>query len=302
MKATVRAPGSCGELVQGTINACNFHITCPINRYSYVTVELVKGAKRTICHQNLPKTIEAADKTLDYFSVNDLKAIVDVESELLTGKGMASSTADITAAILATAVALDKEITPDEIANLALSIEPTDGVFRQGIVLFDHVNAKIYESLGEISGLNILMLDLGGRVDTLEFNSRTDLEELNRINEPLTKEALEMTRAGIKQHDLELIAKGATLSSQANQRILSKEYFDELLSLIDLEGVLGLNVAHSGRLIGIIYNDQQLEVNNLESKIKDEIADLGMHRLEVINGGLEIIDSSFNRGRKYRYG
>ena len=42
MKSTFRAPGACGELVQGTINNINFLITCPINIFSYVTVELNK--------------------------------------------------------------------------------------------------------------------------------------------------------------------------------------------------------------------------------------------------------------------
>ena len=31
----VRAPGTCGEFLQGSINGQSFLVTCPINRYSY---------------------------------------------------------------------------------------------------------------------------------------------------------------------------------------------------------------------------------------------------------------------------
>ena len=30
----VRAPGTCGEFLQGSINGQSFLVTCPINRYS----------------------------------------------------------------------------------------------------------------------------------------------------------------------------------------------------------------------------------------------------------------------------
>lgn len=302
MKATVKAPGTCGELVQGTIDGYNFHITCPINRYSYVTVELDSQQEKIVCNQDLPKTIEAVKRTLDYFAINGLKGQIRVESELMTSKGMASSTADITAAILATAVALGEEITLEAIGELALSIEPTDGLFYEGIALFDHVNGHFAKSLGQISEIGIVMLDLGGKINTLQFNNRTDLEKLNRVNEPVTKQALNLVKNGIKQNDLQLIGKGSTLSSKVNQKILNKQYFDKLLQFTKCQGILGLNVAHSGSLIGILYNLEQVEAEEIEFKVKQKIANLTTYRLKLINGGLEVVKSGLSQGRKYKYG
>ncbi|WP_159442873.1 GHMP family kinase ATP-binding protein [Selenihalanaerobacter shriftii] len=302
MKATVKAPGTCGELVQGTIDNINFHVTCPINKYSYVTVELASHMQETICKQELPKTVQAVNKTLDYFGIDNLKAIINVRSELITGKGMASSTADITAAILATVVALGEEISSEELTKLALSVEPTDGVFYDGIVLFDHVSGKLYRYLGQISGLSILMVDLGGKIDTLQFNSRNDLKELNKDNEPLTKQALKLIEEGINKQNLDLVGKGVTLSSKANQNILPKKNFNKFLSLTNLEGVLGLNVAHSGTLLGILYDAKQIRVNKIEDKVKKRIGHFNMEQLKLINGGLTIIDDSSDWERKYKYG
>jgi len=42
MSYTVKVPGSCGELAQGYLNNSNFLISCPIDIYSEVTVEINK--------------------------------------------------------------------------------------------------------------------------------------------------------------------------------------------------------------------------------------------------------------------
>ncbi|MBM7623595.1 kinase [Sporohalobacter salinus] len=302
MKATVRAPGTCGELVQGTVAGDNFHVTCPINCYSYVTVELTTELERSVCNCTLEKTIKAVETTLDYLGKHNLEASIEVDSNLISEKGMASSTADITAAILATTVALGKKITSDEIAKLALSIEPTDGLFYDGIVLFDHVKGTRYRYLGEVVEMDILMLDLGGKVDTLSFNKRGDLDRLNQRNEPKTNQALELAVKGIKQQKPELIGEAATLSSQSNQKILAKPHFNKLLQLTELDGVWGINVAHSGTLTGILYDAQEIAVKDLRLKVKQRVGSLSSYNVQFINGGLEVIDSSFNQERKYLYG
>ena len=103
MKATVRCPGSCGELVQGTDAGINFLVTCPISLYSTVTVDLAPDG--TTVPEAGAKTREAVRRTLEYLRLPVADYSVDVQSELPAGKGMASSSADISAACLATALA-----------------------------------------------------------------------------------------------------------------------------------------------------------------------------------------------------
>lgn len=99
MTIKVKAPGSCGELVQGTVNGVSFLITCPIDWYSEVTV--IRGSSIDQVH---PKTAAAVDKTLKYLNTNGSFGM-SVSSDLPVGKGMASSSADISAACQATALA-----------------------------------------------------------------------------------------------------------------------------------------------------------------------------------------------------
>ena len=70
-------------------------------------------------------------------------------------------------------MAAGQPFSPESIASIALSVEPTDGVMFPGIALFDHRCGSIAESLGAPPPMEVIVIDTGGTVDTLEFN-RTD--------------------------------------------------------------------------------------------------------------------------------
>lgn len=67
---------------------------------------------------------------------------IDVQSTIPVAKGMASSTADIAATAIATAQYLGHQLDRSTLAQLCVSLEPTDStVFRQ-LTLFDHNDAS----------------------------------------------------------------------------------------------------------------------------------------------------------------
>jgi len=256
LRTTVRAPGSCGELVQGTIGGRDFLITCPINCYSDVTVELnienldlQQGAK-------YEKANLAVDKTLQHFNQAQRKYRISVTSALPVGKGMASSSADVSAAILATANCLGHSISLRDIAKIALSIEPTDAVFFPGVMMFDHRWGRVCKYLGQPPEIEILVFDLGGQIDTLFFNARADLIEKNRQKESIVTEAVSLVKEGIRQQDIKKIGKASTLSALANQTILPKPKLEEMLHLVERAGAIGINIAHSGTVVGIMLEPQ----------------------------------------------
>ena len=289
MEVTVKVPGSCGELVQGVIDGINLHITCPIDLYSYVTVRVEQSFKGIRSKQAGNKAITALKETLTYFGY-DSGAEITIRSKLVKGKGMGSSTADIAATIIATTLAIGKAVNTELIKEIALKIEPTDGLFLAGIVAFDHLEGKRSIKLGEIDPIPILIFDIGGEVDTLSFNSRSDLASLNLLREQEVKRAYKLVAEGIKRGDRRLIAKGATLSSLSNQIVLFKPYLKELLELAEeKETILGLNIAHSGTLIGVILDNQKDSVEVL-TEIKAEVPELNyLLTSQIINGGYQIL-------------
>lgn len=286
MGVTVKAPGTCGELVQGTLDGKNFLITCPVDLYSAATVHGQAPAGTAAgC-----KTRRAVTATLDYLGISDRQIQVSVSSQLPVGKGMASSSADISAACQAVALHFNRTLTPDEIAAIALRIEPTDAVFFPGISMFDHVRGLIRQSLGMPPRLFIAVFDAGGEVDTLLFNSRRDLAKLNQAKEPLVREAIRLVSRGIAEQDGRLIGRGATLSAVANQSILPKPCLDVFLEVIPKFGAVGVNVAHSGTVIGVFFPEDNLAaIDPCVQAILDVCDDVTYLRtVRLISGGLQI--------------
>ena len=253
MKVTVKAPGSCGELAQGTIDGKNFLITCPIDVYSEVTV----GKDE---HTPLgSKVLSAIDKTIEYLQLKGRSFPVNVKSDLPIGKGMASSSADISATCQSIAISAGTLLSPDEIADLALSIEPTDGIFYPGIVLFDHINGCLRQYLGDAVPMYIAIFDVGGEVDTLHFNQRHDLKKLNKANERQVERAVKLISEGLATGDITLIGKGATISARANQQILYKPHLEKMIAIGHAWGAVGVNIAHSGTVVGVLFPVNKLQ-------------------------------------------
>ena len=245
----VKIPGSCGELAQGIFRNKYCMITCPIDMYTEVSV----CPRTTREERECSKALKAMSLTWKYLEKH-CEASLDIQSSLLVGKGMASSSADIGAACKLAAGLVGASLSPDEIADIALLIEPTDAVFYPGIMLFDHQKGEIRRNLGSPPPLEIMIFDEDSEVDTLLFNQREDLEELNSIKSPQTKQAFELIIEGMNKKDADLIGRGATISSLANQIILPKRYLETIINIAEHYGALGVNIAHSGTLIGVLFN------------------------------------------------
>ena len=282
-----RASGSCGELVQGTLNGESFHISCPVDLYSRVNVTLNSNGK-VVGPPDKWKTKEAIKRTLKFFGQEGLGANFRIDSQISLGKGMASSTADIGAAALAIACALGEEISSQEIVKIALSIEPTDGTLFDGIVIFDHRNGALFKFLGKTPDMEIFVIDLGGRVDTLEFNKK-DLTKINQKREGEIREALKLVEKGIKGKDPGLIAKGATISAFSNKKILYKPDLNRIWKISQEAGALGINVAHSGTVVGILFEPNKVNFKELKNSLQSGGIGKVFYKTKIVNDGLQTI-------------
>ncbi len=291
--ASVLAPGTCGELVQGMTGDVDFLVTCPINQFSRATVTVSRSDQpgehiRGIDH--LPKARQAVADTLARLShclgMPGIVVDVTVANPMPVGKGMGSSSADITAAVCATGKAAGVDLSPDAIAKIALGVEPTDGVMFPGIAMFDHRRGRVLELLGAPPPMEVIVIDRGGQVDTLEFN-RVDREEHWRSVADATTEALELVREGIRRCDPELVGRGATISAQVGRPDDTGPWVQKASDFAAEIGAVGVNVAHSGTVVGILLDARKRQSKPayrlaLEEFI--EAADVQHYR--VIGGGV----------------
>ncbi len=249
MAYVVSSPGSCGELIQGYGWGNSFMITCPINRYSRAKSCLSKHSAA------LPEKSERARwLTLKYLGREDCMVDVHLTSDIPVGKGMASSTADISAVCQATALACGCMLTAEEIAAIAIAIEPSDGTFYPGIVQFDYRGGAVLRRLGAAPATKILVYDCGGEVDTLAFNKRQDLIDKQKKNEAKIHKAVALCEAGLKMGSVDRIGEAATISAFANQTILYKDVLDAFYEAGKKAGGRGIITAHSGTVLGLLLS------------------------------------------------
>lgn len=257
MLGKARCPASCGEIVQGAIDGKDFLVTCPISLYTEITVELIseKSSRKPFDGPNMYsfKSYLAVQKTLEFFGAVEYKPVITINSRIPRGTGLSSSTADITAACMATASALGKRISPDSIADIAISIEPSDGIMFKGAVIFDHIKGKWMESLGDLPEMDVYIIDTEETVDTLEFNGRPDLKKLNSKKEPAIRQALEIVRTAIKEGDARLLGRAMIKSAIAHQEIFYKPHLMDIIEVATRFNAAGVNVAHSGSAVSLFF-------------------------------------------------
>ncbi len=280
------APGTCGELAQGEVDGTIVMVTCPIDLGSTATVELADGAGCVDAPANAPKARRAVALTLEFLGRRDLVARLELKSSLPRAKGMASSTADVAAAIGATAAALSRSIDPQRQAELALAVEPSDGVMLPGIALFDHRGGRIAQSLGQPPAIRVLALEFADEVDTQAFNAVDRRTEL-RSHASRFREALDLITAGLADGDARPIGEGATLSSLANQAVLPKPQLSSVLELGRAAGAVGVNVAHSGTVLGLLFAEDADRIGWAARQAWSRLPGLvAVHDCRVVGGGV----------------
>ena len=289
--ATARAPGVCGELVQGMLGEAYFLVTCPVDFFSRVQVQLFQHGPKMAAPDGCSKSVAALGATLVYLGKGDLSAKLSINNPIPRSKGMGSSSADVAATIAATGLALGVELSPQAIAEIALSVEPTDGVMFPGIALFDHREGSMAETLGPAPPMEIVALDFGGTVDTLEFNA-VDRRAKWRSIEAETNEALELVRTGLEQSDPALVGRGSTISALASQEVLPKPRLSAVNQFAQEVGAVGVNVGHSGTIIGVLLDARQRRGKSTFHQARKRFPEAEMvHHFRLLGGGVQRVQA-----------
>lgn len=281
--------GTCGEFVQGNIDECEYISSYKIDRYSYAFLEEQKS-NEFIYDLRYQKSIQAINKVLDYFNINRgiLKNLsLKIHSNIKIGKGMSSSSADITASIYAILNYLNKELDYNTLSKLICEIEPSDPVYMNQNIIFDSINGNIKEYLGRIDGFKIILLEPKNTFDTLNLRKTKDYKIIRKRNEKYTKKAFMDLKRGFKESNLRLIGQSSIESAFLNQEILYKDELDEILKLSKIIDCYGFNIAHSGTVIGFLVH-KDFDIKDMKKIIRqNKKLDIykNIEELNLINEG-----------------
>lgn len=247
--------GTFGELLQGVgTDNQDFLVTLPIARFS--TALFLSAPSHSTLIVSPSKKYKAerlATLILQYY---DLPAggILELESTIPVGKGLASSSADLVATARALDDCFELHMSAEQMQAFLRQVEPTDGVMYDGVVAFYHRNVALCKHLGYLPELVIVSIDEGGEVDTLEFNKQPKpfLEHEKKEYDWL----LEKITYAINEQDLRAIGEVAQRSAILNQRLHKKHYLEQVIEICQKVDGFGVVAAHSGPCLGILLSPE----------------------------------------------
>lgn len=258
--AEARCPASCGELIQGWILGGEKLISCPINWFS--TVSVTDGCPDDLERPRMRQMLKAVLAYFDQPADMARGLHISFDSTIPVSKGLASSTADIAATALATARHLGETLDETTIANLCVRLEPTDSTVFHQLTLFDHQTAATQISYDWQPCVDILLLESPNTLNTEDYHRRHRLPAL-QASAPSLMQAWQLFTQAAEHHDYALLGQSTTLSAKASQHLVVKPDFPTLLDLVEDLDLYGLNVAHSGSVVGLLLDRQRHDVEQL---------------------------------------
>ena len=87
-----------------------------------------------------------------------------------------------------------------------------------------------------------------------------------------------MLRRAIREQDVRLLGQVATTCSRINQAYLPKPRFEKLEELMRRVGAVGIQVAHSGTVAGLLFDPRDGDKSARIQRTREELARLGFSK------------------------
>ena len=285
----LRAPLTCGEYVQGTLDGRPFLVSCVVDAVSRIACAPNPMDAATPSAALGWKSQRAIEMTFERLGIEPSRFAIQAQAELPSGKGYGTSTGDVAGCIQAVAIAATGRLLPAEtVGEIACSVEPSDSLMFPDLAAFDYKNGALIERLPSPPAMTILAADAGGRIDTIAFNN-IDVESAIRKNKPLVTEAYDLLKTGLRTGSVDEIATAATMSASAHQKVLRNPLWPAAEAAYRKMGAKGLILAHSGTVIGFLFDPLAEEASDLASRIADLLgSSVHVEVLAAAGGGVSL--------------
>jgi uncharacterized protein involved in propanediol utilization len=208
------------------------------------------------------KSARAVELTLSSLGKHKCGGKVQIHSNIPIGWGLGSSTSDVTAAIRATANALNERLSPYQIATLAVRAETACDatMFGQQVVLFAQREG----------------------VDTIAFPpARYSWWEIEAF-----RPMVGLLRRAVYLRSAQLLGQIASASATINQQYLPTPHFHDLKEISMQVGAAGLQVAHTGTVAGLLFDPNDPSKDNRIEQAQTLLATLGIKHMWMFQTGV----------------
>lgn len=288
-------PGSIGELIQGIWEGREVLISLTIDRFSEMEADLVDIVDPNSWEdmQKLWKCKRAMELILQEWGLEEIsnKIVFRRRHSLPEGKGYASSTADIAALLAALALLVERDLCEEDIARIALKIEPSDGIVFSKMCIFDHLEGTILVRFPVPRYLGVIGVELPGFLDTLSVDRHMMRIQWEKHQKDLS-EAFNYAQRGLEENDLSLLGRAATLSSWIAQSFLPEPIFEKLIEICSSIGGLGVNRAHTGKAFGILFDTRVYPPKEMIQRAKEALKGerIEVFYNKVVSGGIRVMN------------
>lgn len=257
--AVATAIGHHGEILQGAFRDRHSKLHRGLLTLTFPYVRSMAVAARSsdasvaLKTAGRSKALRAAQLLFDSEQRPGFGISIRLVSNIPIGFGLGSSTADVVSSIRACAKLLGRELSGTEVFRLAVEAETaSDGTMFRGCArLVAHREGKVLEKLdAHLPAFGLISVNTApdSPVDTLNFQpARYSNDELSEFDDLRA-----LLKRAVGRSDLSLLGRVATRSAQINERFLPQPRFAEILDVATRERAIGIQVAHSGRMLGIL--------------------------------------------------
>lgn len=265
---TATVHGTFGELLQGYRRHLDggyqhFLFTLPVAELRATsTVSLTAGrCGFRVRPADRVRALTAAANLTRALGLTNTEVSVEIDSNIPVGKGCASSTADVMAAV-AGVLAAAHAGTPLPVLHalgslVAKEIEWGDYVFSDSITLCLQRTHTLVHTYATDLQWRIIGVDEGGSVDTAEFHRR---ERVSRRRAQYYELLAAQLDTALRSSDFTTAGQIATESALLNQRALPKRHLALMQQIAVATGALGIPVAHTGTVIGLLFSEHQTDM------------------------------------------
>ncbi|TAN00060.1 MAG: kinase [Rhizobiaceae bacterium] len=282
-----RAIAHHGELLQGVFEDEDGHlhrglVSLPLaSRQSLVTFWPHDSGGIRTRPRGRGKAARAAALALDHLGYSGAAGDLTIESSIPIGHGYGSSTSDVVATMRAVAAGVGATLRRSTFCRLAVAAEgASDAVaYEDQVVLFAQREGYVIEHFGDAFPPLIVVgfSDGVSPINTLRLQpARYDSEEIE-----LFRVLRGLTYRSIRQQDARMLGRVATTSARISQRHLPKPRWDSMLQLAEAYGALGIQVAHSGTLFGILVDPEMPKAVGHATALAKAVEDLGFKRAQI---------------------
>jgi uncharacterized protein involved in propanediol utilization len=283
---TGHSPAHHGELLQGAFEMSDgVHrglVTLPCALFwTHATATLRRGTGRAVvapCWRQ--KAARAAALTLATLELPDVDVELRLKSNIPTGRGFGSSTADVVAAVRAVMDAAGRAQPESVLARMAVEAETaSDPLMIERVVLFGQRSGHILQELGHslppIIAVGFATYDRSSRgVDTLSHPpadySSAEIDQFRRLRADVSR--------AVPDGDPRLLGRVSTESAWINQRYLPVARLQSIQCVAELTGAVGIQVAHSGDVAALLFSSADATVSDRIAEATSRLSELGVER------------------------